>query len=353
MALLWADKYRPRSLDEMDYHRELSNRLKRLAETGNQPHMLFVGPHGAGKSSRVHAFLREIYGPAVDAIKVETKSVVPNPSSPSTTIDIQVDVSNYHLALQPSDVGHRDRVVVMQLIKEVAAHPPLGGRPFKVVVINEAGTLTDQAQAALRRTMEKYMKTCRIILVCDSVSRIIRPLRSRCLPVRVGAPSSEDVQKVLMEVAVKESLKLPPELAQKVAVKADGDLRRALLILEAVHTQSSQFSRDQQLPPQSWEVAIDKVVKKVLQEQSPRCAMEVRGMMYELMAASLPSDFLLKEMLLRLLNGVRDDSLKQKAIAAAAHFESTMKQGSKDIFHLEAFIMRCMADLRAATAPVR
>merc|ERR1719217_1427180 len=197
--------------------------------------MLFVGPSGAGKSTRVHAMLGELYGPGVDAVKVETRTVAPNPNTPSNTVDIQVIVSNYHLQLTPSDVGNKDRAVVMQLIKEVAAHPPLGKHSFKVVVIDEAGTLTAQAQAALRRTMERYMKSCRIILLCDSASKIIPPLRSRCLAIRVGAPSNEEVQGVLRKVAAKESLQLAPELASRIAEKAGRDLRRAILILESIH----------------------------------------------------------------------------------------------------------------------
>jgi len=350
MALLWVDKHRPKTLDEMDYHPELSDRLKRMAASGNPPHMLFVGPSGAGKSTRVHAFLRELYGPGVESIKVETKSVAPNPNTPSNTVDIQVVVSNYHLALTPSDVGNKDRAVVMQLIKEVAAHPPLGAQSFKVVVIDEAGTLTGQAQAALRRTMEKYMKTCRIILLCDSASKIIPPLRSRCLAVRVGAPSNEEVQGVLQKVAAKESLQLAPQFAAKIADKADRDLRRAVLILESVHAQGCQFTKDTPLPQEGWEAAVEKIAKKILQEQSPKCAMEVRGMLYELMAACLPSEFILKQLLARLISEQKDDSVKQRAIAAAAHFESTMRQGSKDIFHLEAFVLRFMADLKAASS---
>merc|ERR1719262_2033419 len=188
----------------MDYQPELSSRLARMAAGGNQPHMLFTGPCGAGKSTRVHAYLRELYGPGVESIKVETKSVAPNPSSPSTTVDIQVVVSNYHLQLTPSDVGNKDRAVVMQLIKEVASHPPLGGHTFKIVVIDEAGSLSHEAQAALRRTMERYMKTCRIILTCESASKIIPPLRSRCLAIRVGAPSVEEMQQVLCKVGTME-----------------------------------------------------------------------------------------------------------------------------------------------------
>lgn len=348
MAMLWVDKHRPKGLEEMDYHKDLSNRLKRIAATGEQPHMLIAGPSGAGKSTRVHALLRELYGSGVDMVKVETRTVAPNPNTPSNTVDIQVLVSNYHLQVTPSDLGNKDRAVVMQLIKEVASHPPLGGHTFKVVVIDEAGSLSNDAQAALRRTMEKYMKTCRLILTCDSASKIIPPLRSRCLAVRVGAPSMEEVQMVLQKVAAAENVKLPPEFAHKIAEKTNRDLRRAVLMLESAQAQASTntLSKDMGLPREAWEVAIDKVAKKILQEQSPRMAMEVRGNVYELMSACLPADFIIKELLQKLIADQRHDGLKQKAIAAAAHFESTMRQGSKDIFHIEAFVLRFMADYK-------
>merc|ERR1719323_2174439 len=193
------------------------------------------------------------------------------------------------------------------------------------------------------------MKTCRIILSCDSASKIIAPLRSRCLPIRVGAPSMGEVQLVLHKVAQAEGVKLPPELAVKIADKSQRDLRRALLMLETTQVQanSSSLSKDAQLPKEAWEVAVERVAKKILQEQSPRMAMEVRGNVYELMAACLPADFIIKELLHRLIGEQRNDVLKQKAIAAAAHFESTMRQGSKDIFHIEAFVLRFMADFKA------
>lgn len=353
MALLWVDKHRPKTLPQMDYHTDLSMRLQRIAKSGEMPHMLVCGPSGAGKSTRVHALLNEIYGSGVEMVKVETRTVAPNPNTPSSTVDIQVVVSNHHMQLTPSDIGKKDRAVVMQLIKEVASHPPLGGHTFKVVVIEEAGALSMDAQAALRRTMERYMKTCRIILLSDSASKIIPPLRSRCLPIRIGAPSFEEVQRTLQKVAMAEGVNLAPELGYKIAVKSGRNLRRALLILEMLHTQANAttLSKDVHMPQEAWEVAIEKVAKKILQEQSPRMAMEVRGNVYELLLGCLPADFIIKELLLKLIGDQRNDVVKQKAIAAAAHFESTMRQGSKDIFHIEAFILRFMADYRASMQP--
>merc|ERR1719422_337524 len=121
-------------------------------------------------------------------------------------------------------------------------------------------------------------------------------------------------------------------------------------MLEAAQTQAgvNTLRKDMGLPREAWEIAIDKVARKILQEQSPRMAMEVRGNVYELLAACLPPHFILKELLKKLIQNQRNDVVKQKAIAAAAHFESTMRQGSKEIFHIEAFVTRFMADLKGA-----
>ena len=109
---------------------------------------------------------------------------------------------------------------------------------FLVVVINEADFLSRDAQSALRRTMEKYMGNLRIILCANSTSKIIAPIRSRCLLMRVAAPSEEEMGKVLRHVAKREKFNLPTEIEQGVVREAGGNLRKALLVLEALKTQS-------------------------------------------------------------------------------------------------------------------
>ena len=106
------------------------------------------------------------------------------------------------------------------------------------MVINEADNLTREAQSALRRTMEIYSPNLRLILVANSSTKILAPIRSRCLLVRVAAPSQEEIVAVLGKVVTKESLgTVAPGVLEQIARESRRNLRRALLMLEAVYAQ--------------------------------------------------------------------------------------------------------------------
>lgn len=130
--------------------------------------------------------------------------------------------------------------MVQDLLKEVAQTQQVdlnAKQRFKVVVINEADHLTRDAQAALRRTMEKYSPNLRLILLANSTSNIIAPIRSRTLLVRVAAPTEEEICGVLRGVGKKEGWKEVDGLNKRVAKESGRNLRKALLMFEAVHAQ--------------------------------------------------------------------------------------------------------------------
>lgn len=123
--------------------------------------------------------------------------------------------SNYHIEMAPGDAGLNDRYVIQDVIKEMASSKNIATvgmqkdksgnndddnakntkkkADYKVVVLVEVDKLTRQAQAALRRTMEKYSASCRLILCCNNPSKVIDPVRSRCLGIRVAAPNVDEV----------------------------------------------------------------------------------------------------------------------------------------------------------------
>ncbi len=132
-----------------------------------------------------------------------------------------------------------------------------------MVILTEADRLTRDAQAALRRTMEKHSTTCRLILVCNNPSKVIDPVRSRCLGIRVPAPTVRDMMGVMTAVAQKEGLTLPPQLAARVAAHSDRNMRRALLMLEAAKVQQYPFTPDQKVTGTDWERYIASIATDV------------------------------------------------------------------------------------------
>ncbi|KAF9533901.1 P-loop containing nucleoside triphosphate hydrolase protein [Crepidotus variabilis] len=339
---LWVDKYRPRSLDELNYHRGLSERLKSLAASGDFPHILFYGPSGAGKKTRISCTLRELFGPGVEKLKIDQR-VFLTPSK--RKIEINLVQSNFHIEITPSEAGNYDRVVIQELLKEIAQtqQVDLGAKQrFKVVIINEADSLSRDAQAALRRTMEKYMSNMRIILCANSTSRLIAPIKSRCLLMRVAAPSDEEMSSVLQSVARKAKFTLPTDAGNKIVDDSGGNMRKAILVLEALKMQSPDLTGPLSIAKPDWEVYCYKVADLIVSEQSPARVMEVRAKFYELLSHCIPPTVILKTVAERVVDKV-DEALKADIMHWAAFYEVRMRMGNKKIYHLEAWVVKVMS----------
>ncbi|RAH41900.1 uncharacterized protein BO95DRAFT_476224 [Aspergillus brunneoviolaceus CBS 621.78] len=335
------DKHRPRSLDSLTYHPELSSRLKSLAQSGDFPHLLIYGPSGAGKKTRTIATLKELYGPGVEKIKIDARVFQ---TTSNRKLEFNIVSSVYHLEITPSDVGNYDRVVVQELLKEIAQTQQVdlsAKQRFKVVVINEADHLTRDAQAALRRTMEKYSPNLRLILLANSTSNIIAPIRSRTLLVRVAAPTEKDICAVLRTAGKKEGWPEADGLNQRIARESGRNLRRALLMFEAIYAQNEKVTDNTPIPPPDWEALIAQTADEILAERSPAQLLRVRSRLYDLLTHCIPATTILKTLTFQLVGKV-DDALKPDVIKWSAFYEHRITQGSKLIFHLEAFVAKFM-----------
>lgn len=338
---LWVDKHRPSSLNKLDYHKDQATLLKKLVQGGDFPHLLVYGPSGAGKKTRIMCLLRELYGSGVEKLRIEQH----NFTTPSNKkIEISTISSNYHIEVNPSDVGIQDRVVIQELIKTVAQTNNLDSsqKDFKVVLLTEVDKLTKDAQHALRRTMEKYTSTCRLILCCVSTSKVIPAIRSRCLGIRVAAPSIDEITQILQTVCKKEGCPIPTELAKRVAEKSKRNLRRALLMAEACKVQQTPLKPDQEVSEPDWEVYLRETANMIIQQQSPRRLLEVRGRLYELLTHCIPADIIMKGLLQELINNC-DGELKTEVVQSAAYYQHRLQLGQKAIYHLEAFVAKFMA----------
>ncbi|KAK4272358.1 hypothetical protein QN277_020926 [Acacia crassicarpa] len=347
--MLWVDKYRPKTLDQITVHEDVAQNLKKLVTEQDCPHLLFYGPPGAGKKTLIMALLRQMFGNSAEKVKVENRTWKVDAGSRSIDIELTTLASANHIEMSPSDAGFQDRYVVQEIIKEMAKNRPIdtkGKKGFKVLLLNEVDKLSREAQHSLRRTMEKYSAYCRLILCCNSSSRVIEAIRSRCLNVRINAPNEEQIVRALDFISKKEDLQLPSGFAARIAEKSNRNLRRAILSLETCRVQQYPFSSKQTIPPMDWEEYISEIASDIMKEQSPKRLFQVRGKLYELLINCIPPEIILKRLLYELLKKL-DAELKLEVCHWAAYYEHRMRLGQKAIFHLEAFVAKFMSVYKA------
>ncbi|RCN49944.1 hypothetical protein ANCCAN_03980 [Ancylostoma caninum] len=355
---LWVDRYRPKKLSELSYHLEQACDLAELVKTEDFPHLLVYGPSGAGKRTRIHCILRELYGAGAERLRLDKKSL----TTPSNRkIEIDTVSSNYHIEINPGEVGIYDRVVVQEVIKQMAQTTQIASatqKSFKdiessgsigVVVLMEADQLTRDAQHALRRTMEKYTMSCRLILCSESLSRIIEPLRSRCMVVRVGAPTDEEIRDVCVSVAEKVRLTVPDPVLEQVSLspqhqivtKSRGNLRRALLSMEAVKRKGVPIKDNEQVPDPEWEIYLRETADMMIKKQSNETVLAVRERLYELLSRCIQPKVIFAYLLRYLIKRCPPSAILE-TVEMAALYEHRLTRGQKAIIHLEAFVVAFM-----------
>lgn len=214
IELPWVEKYRPKSLAEVIGHEEITKRLKGYVEKKNIPNMMFSGPAGTGKTSSSIALAKEFFGQNFE--------------------------QNF-LELNASDDRGID--VVRNTIKDFARTLAFDSG-FKIIFLDECDALTQDAQQALRRTMEKYTKTCRFILSCNYSSKIIEPIQSRCVVYRFKPLGAKEIDQQIDHVCGKEKIMVDEKAKNAINYICQGDLRKAINILQAASTLDKKLTEE-------------------------------------------------------------------------------------------------------------
>ncbi|KAI9758795.1 MAG: hypothetical protein M4579_002809 [Chaenotheca gracillima] len=201
----WVEKYRPKSLKDVTAQ----------DHTITLPHMLFYGPPGTGKTSTILALAKELFGPELYKTRV-----------------LELNASDERgISIVREKVKDFARMQLSNPLPEYRSRYPCP--PYKIIILDEADSMTQDAQSALRRTMETYSRITRFCLICNFVTRIIDPLASRCSKFRFKSLDQGNAKIRLERIAEAEGVAMEDGSIDSLIKCSEGDLRKAITFLQS------------------------------------------------------------------------------------------------------------------------
>ncbi|XWV25215.1 putative replication factor C small subunit [Tupanvirus deep ocean] len=336
------EKYRPTNIKDFLFNKEILEQLMHIASNEDIPHIIISGPPGGGKKTLVKFFLEALYDSDVNVLSKMKYNI----NGSSTKKEIEIMQSNYHIIIEPTNTNH-DKYILQEIIKQYAMHKSFNifktKRKFKTIVIYNIENLANNSQSALRRTMELYAKTCRFVMVCNNLSKIFDPLRSRCRTFCVPLPSMNDISNVISHISLMEDIKLTEDEMDFILTNSNNSLKKAIWILDSMRLKSnSTITLDE-----VFTIVVDlilsvrggKNVVKIFDD-------DIRTNIYNILITNIKGSEIITTLMDQLIKKIDDDEVNARIIQCASEAEYNLIHGRRDIIHIDYFVTGVMKELR-------
>ncbi|MHC1591267.1 MAG: replication factor C small subunit [Candidatus Helarchaeales archaeon] len=240
----WLKKYEPRSLVNLIDHEFVISQFKRYLKSKNFPHLIICGPNGSGRLTATTCFLREFYGPGY-----KSNILLLNAHDPKDFL-IETHQGWYELAKEEKKrrLGTSSEPTRMEILLSIIRNFPkmraFSEIPFRTLVLYDADGMNRSMQQALRRVLETSTHTFRAILICNNASRIIEPIRSRCVTLTFEPFSETSLIRILRHVAENEKVILKEDALRVILQVSERNAVKAINLLQAASTKENPVSAD-------------------------------------------------------------------------------------------------------------
>ncbi|MFA5176402.1 MAG: replication factor C small subunit [Candidatus Nanoarchaeia archaeon] len=307
MNQVWAEKFRPKSFKDFIGQKHIVDKIRSMVENKNLPHQLYAGPAGVGKTSLILIVAKELFG------ENWRESVLELNASDARGIDvIRNEVKNFARTKAFSDIP-------------------------KICILDEADSLTKEAQQALRRTMEVYSNSCRFCLLANYSSKIIEPIQSRCAIFRFKPLNKEELKQIVENVVKTEGIKINDKTIDLIIEVSSGDVRRLTNILQSCASISKEITEN--LIYDIVAAAHPKEVKEIVEVATSGNFIGAREKLLEVMLKhGLSGLDIIKQIQREIWNLNIKDENKLKMVEKCGEIEFRLVEGSDEYVQLEALL---------------
>jgi len=323
------------------FHKDIFKKLEKISKDDSLPHIIFYGNPGTGKKTLINIFLEMVFDNSIYKLDDSKYTIM---SSGNNESEVIIKQSDHHIIIEPNNTNF-DRYLIQEIVKEYAKKYPLcifeKSRKFKAVQINYLDNLSYYAQTSLRRTIEKYSKTCRFIMWCYSLSKVIEPLRSRCLCIHIPTQTDDQLYKWIYNICCLEKIKIKSSIIESILNESNGNLKSILWKLDLYRYNNKIYN--------SYEEGINRIVSeiisiknnKLIEPSYPINIPKIREYIYKMYVTNISLNIIIKDILKNILLLNKDINNKQidDIINSASEFDYRLSKKRRDIIHLEAFVI--------------
>ena len=333
------DDYAPQKVDDVFFHKDIYDRLKKMANENSIPHIIFHGEPGAGKKTMVNIFLDMIYDGETKNIRIDKHKISGSGSKVKEEI---TKGSKHHIVINPTGVNF-DRYLIHTVIKNYAGTRAIGAESsskykFRVIQIDNLDKLSQSAQNSLRRMIEVNSSGCRFIMWANNLSNVIDPLKSRGFCIRVPRPTPDEMFVYLTKVSIDRNyMYFTIKQMNDIVEYSECNIKTALWCLQSLMYDYSYMT--------NYDWSINEIVNSICKCDLNEIDSDlgIRDRLFNLMITNYEPVEILRSMMNEFIN--RDDltdEIKMNIIIQTSKTEYDLVRSRRDILHFDAFTAAVM-----------
>jgi len=352
------DKYQIKDINNTIYHKEIYDKLfdkkdynqlllkPKLSDIlygdyNNFPNIFIHGPYGSGKKTLINLILKDMFGDEIYNLEKVEYSIMLFGNKKET---IHLDQSKYHMIINPTNSAF-DRYLIKDIVKTYCSQFTLdmikNKNKFKVVIINNIDKLSYYAQTSLRCSMERYIHNCKFILCGYNMSKIIDPLKGRCLVIRLPKPTDSDIYKLLFNISARENKILNNNDYNEIIKKSNRDPKLAIWMLE---TKNLGLNFDLIF----WQNNIKQVITiimKIINSKNVELSdiMTIRNLIYEVYITNIDENQIINELFFELNKELKDHQILISKFFRKYDYRNII--GKRLMIQLEALIFNLIKEI--------